>query len=232
MDQSMMDLLLLYGNIAIKLVVGLTAFILLLRTTNRGQLTQMTPVDLIGNFVLGGIIGGVIYNPDIHIVQFIIVLSLWEILVICVNSLRMHTESGRKMIVGSPVLLVIKGEYLQDNFQQVGLDIADFATLARMQGIHSLYDIWNAQLEPNGQVTIQKRDEPKTSNILISNGTINEKALEMIEKDVEWLKARLAENGYDSCKEIFFAEWNQNVNDNGKKSGKFYIIEQDKKEGK
>lgn len=105
MDQAILDSLVVYGNIAVKLAVGLTAFILLLRTTNRGQLTQMTPVDLIGNFVLGGIIGGVIYNPDIHIIKFIIVLALWEILVISVNSLRMHTESGRKMIVARPLLL-------------------------------------------------------------------------------------------------------------------------------
>lgn len=232
MNQAMVDSLVVYGNIAVKLAVGLTAFILLLRTTNRGQLTQMTPVDLIGNFVLGGIIGGVIYNPDIHIIKFIIVLALWEILVISVNLLRMHTESGRKMIVGSPTPLVIKGEYLQDKFQQAGLDIGDFATLARMQGIHSLHDIWNAQLEPNGQVTIQKKDEPKRATILVSNGVIDEKAMELIEKDEAWLKKELNKNGCDSCKDIFFAEWNEDTDAEGKKSGNLYIITCEKKEGK
>ena len=76
MDSAMIASLLSYGNIAIKLAVGLIGFLWVLRTTNRCQLAQMTPVDLIGNFVMGGIIGGVIYNQDITTVQFIIVLDM------------------------------------------------------------------------------------------------------------------------------------------------------------
>ena len=82
--------LLSYGNIAIKLAVGLIGFLWVLRTTNRCQLAQMTPVDLIGNFVMGGIIGGVIYNQDITTVQFIIVLAIWQLLVLGVNALHTH----------------------------------------------------------------------------------------------------------------------------------------------
>ena len=85
--------LLSYGNIAIKLAVGLIGFLWALRTTNRCQLAQMTPVDLIGNFVMGGIIGGVIYTQDITTVQFIIVLAIWQLLVLGVNALRIHTQS-------------------------------------------------------------------------------------------------------------------------------------------
>lgn len=182
MDSAMIASLLSYGNIAIKLAVGLIGFLWVLRTTNRCQLAQMTPVDLIGNFVMGGIIGGVIYNQDITTVQFIIVLAIWQLLVLGVNALRIHTESGQKMIVGRPTPVVIKGKYLQDKFELLGLDIADFATLSRIQGVHSLYDIWNAQIEPNGQATIQKKDARKTSNILITNGTIDTGALEMMER--------------------------------------------------
>lgn len=203
MDSAMIASLLSYGNIAIKLAVGLIGFLWVLRTTNRCQLAQMTPVDLIGNFVMGGIIGGVIYNQDITTVQFIIVLAIWQLLVLGVNALRIHTESGQKMIVGRPTPVVIKGKYLQDKFELLGLDIADFATLSRIQGVHSLYDIWNAQIEPNGQATIQKKDARKTSNILITNGTIDTGALEMMEKDEGWLKNELHKRGYESYKDIF-----------------------------
>ena len=125
MDSAMIASLLSYGNIAIKLAVGLIGFLWVLRTTNRCQLAQMTPVDLIGNFVMGGIIGGVIYNQDITTVQFIIVLAIWQLLVLGVNALRIHTESGQKMIVGRPTPVVIKGKYLQDKFELLGLDIAE-----------------------------------------------------------------------------------------------------------
>ena len=194
--------LLSYGNIAIKLAVGLIGFLWVLRTTNRCQLAQMTPVDLIGNFVMGGIIGGVIYNQDITTVQFIIVLAIWQLLVLGVNALRIHTESGQKMIVGRPTPVVIKGKYLQDKFELLGLDIADFATLSRIQGVHSLYDIWNAQIEPNGQATIQKKDARKNE---------------------------LHKRGYESYKDIFFAEWNELIDDERGKAGELYIVERTEK---
>lgn len=233
MDQFFWQSVQLYGNIAIKLAVGLATFIFVFRTTNRCQLAQMTSVDLIGNFVMGGIIGGVIYNPAIGITQFILVLVIWQILIIAVNSLRMRTESGRKMIVGSPIPVVIKGKFLQDKFSDAGLDIGDFATLIRMQGIHSMKDIWNAQIEPNGQLTVQKREDPHISNVVLNNGAVLEPALEVIDKDEAWLKAELHKQGYDSYENIFFAEWNEQKDKSGKLAGSLYVVElDDKKDSK
>ncbi|CAK7058016.1 MAG: hypothetical protein DESF_02477 [Desulfovibrio sp.] len=232
MDQAFWQSVQLYGNIAVKLAVGLATFIFVFRTTNRGQLAQMTSIDLIGNFVMGGILGGVIYNPDIGITKFIIVLAIWQAMVIAVNFLRMRTESVRKMIVGSPKPVVIKGKFLQDKLTEAGLDIGDFATLIRMQGIHSMKDIWNAQIEPNGQLTVQKKEDPHISNVVLNNGVVVEPALEVIDKDEAWLKAELLKQGYDSYENIFFAEWNEQRNSAGKLSGNLYVVELDHKKEK
>ena len=223
----MTESILFYGNIAAKLAVGLLGFIAVLRTTNRRQLAQMTPVDLIGNFVMGGIIGGVIYSPDITVTTFVIVLAMWQILVVAVTMLRTHTESGQKMIVGSPTPVVRKGTFLQDQFRRVGLDVGDFATLARMRGVHSLSEIWNAQIEPNGQATIQKKDERSTSCLLVRNGSADADALELLEKDEDWLKGVLRSNGYDSYDTIFFAEWNEDIDEGGNRSGRLTVVERD-----
>ena len=75
-------------------------------------------------------------------------------------------------------------------------DVGDFATLARMHGVHSLHAIWNAQIEPNGY-SIQQKDERRTSNILVKNGSVDADSLELLEKDEEWLKNELRKNGYD-----------------------------------
>ena len=65
MDSAMIASLLSYGNIAIKLAVGLIGFLWVLRTTNRCQCWNDPGRPYTGNFVMGGIIGGVIYNQDI-----------------------------------------------------------------------------------------------------------------------------------------------------------------------
>ena len=45
-----------------KLLIGVTLIVLHLRLTGKQRTVQLTPIDFIGNFILGGIIGGVIYN--------------------------------------------------------------------------------------------------------------------------------------------------------------------------
>ncbi len=47
-----------YGYILLKFVIGFVIVITHLNLSGKTQLSQMTPVDFIGNFVLGGIIGG------------------------------------------------------------------------------------------------------------------------------------------------------------------------------
>ena len=55
------------------------------------------------------------------------------------------------------------------------------------------------------------------------------KALEMMEKDEGWLKNELHKRGYESYKDIFFAEWNELIDDERGKAGELYIVERTEK---
>ena len=50
-----------------KLLIGITLIVLHLRLTGKQRTVQLTPIDFIGNFILGGVIGGVIYNHAISL---------------------------------------------------------------------------------------------------------------------------------------------------------------------
>ena len=54
--------------VAIKLTIGFIALVVFMNLNGRSQLAPTSTEDQIGNYVLGGIIGGVIYNPSITIV--------------------------------------------------------------------------------------------------------------------------------------------------------------------
>ena len=53
--------------------------------------------------------------------------------------------------------------------------------------------------------------------------------LEMMEKDEGWLKNELHKRGYESYKDIFFAEWNELIDDERGKAGELYIVERTEK---
>ena len=65
-----------YIQILIKLALGMLSLILVINISGKGNLAPTSAADQIQNYVLGGIIGGVIYNPAITILQFFLALIL------------------------------------------------------------------------------------------------------------------------------------------------------------
>lgn len=70
-----------YIDVAIKLALGLLSLIVVINYTGKGNLAPTSASDQVQNYVLGGIIGGVIYNPSITILQYCIILLIWFALV-------------------------------------------------------------------------------------------------------------------------------------------------------
>ena len=75
-------------NILIKLALGLISLVFVINVTGKGNLAPNSAVDQIQNFVLGGIIGGVIYNSSITILQYIVILLMWTILILLLKWLN------------------------------------------------------------------------------------------------------------------------------------------------
>ena len=53
--------------VAIKLLIGFLALITIINISGKGNLAPNSASDQVQNYVLGGIIGGVIYNNSIKI---------------------------------------------------------------------------------------------------------------------------------------------------------------------
>lgn len=51
--------------VTIKLLIGFLALIMVINVTGKGNLAPSSASDQVQNYVLGGIIGGVIYNKNV-----------------------------------------------------------------------------------------------------------------------------------------------------------------------
>ena len=71
-----------YMEILIKLALGLFSLVFVINVTGKGNLAPNSATDQIQNYVLGGIIGGVIYNSSISILQYAVILMMWTNIVI------------------------------------------------------------------------------------------------------------------------------------------------------
>lgn len=77
-----------YLEVAVKLIIGLFSLVLAINVSGKGNLAPTAAIDQVQNFVLGGIVGGMIYNSAITILQYTLVLLIWLILVMTLKWLR------------------------------------------------------------------------------------------------------------------------------------------------
>ena len=98
----------------LKLLIGVILIVLHLRFTGKQQTTQMTPIDFIGNFILGGIIGGVIYNHAITFAEYASVLLVTFAIVSGLNYLTSKFMPTRAIVMGRAHTIIENGRFTQD----------------------------------------------------------------------------------------------------------------------
>jgi putative membrane protein len=197
-----------YFDVALKLLLGFLALILVINLTGKGNLAPASASDQVQNYVLGGIVGGVIYNPDITIPEFMLILVIWLMLVLSLRWLKKHNNLVKRWVDGEPVVLISKGQIDVQAMKQVGLSAHDLSFKLRMQGIYSIKDVKQAILEQDGQIIITSFSETNPKYPLITDGVIQQTTLEMIDKDEDWLLAELKSQGIEDVSKIFLAEYN------------------------
>ena len=100
-------------TILIKLALGLISLVFVINVTGKGNLAPSSAVDQIQNFVLGGIIGGVIYNSSITILQYIVILLMWTILILLLKWLNTNVRFMKHLIDGKPTVIIKMGSLIR-----------------------------------------------------------------------------------------------------------------------
>ena len=199
--------------VAEKLFIGFLALIFVINISGKGNLAPSTASDAVQNYVLGGIIGGMIYNENIGILQFMIILMIWFCLVLSIRWLKTNNVFFKKAIDGEPSLLISRGKLDTEACRKAGLTAHEIMFKLRSNNIYSIRNVKQAVLEQNGQLIVVMSGEENPRYPLVTDGTIQAQALDSIDKTEEWLLERIKEQGVESVSDVFLAEYeNGNLN--------------------
>nr|WP_314679957.1 DUF421 domain-containing protein [uncultured Granulicatella sp.] len=196
-------------TIAIKLALGLISLVFVINVTGKGNLAPSSAVDQVQNFVLGGIIGGIIYNSSISILQYIVILIIWTILILLLKWLNTNVSMIKHLIDGKPVIIIKNGKLDPEACRSKGLSAADVALKLRSQGVFQLKDVKRAVIEQNGQFIIVRFGDENPKYPIITDGVVQTEILDTIGKSEEWLMEELQKEGYDNVADIFIAEYDK-----------------------
>ena len=200
----------IYSLVLAKLALGLLCLILQIDLLGKGNLAPSSATDQVQNYVLGGIIGGVIYNNAISILDFILVLIAWTMLVLILKYLKANSVVVKDFVDGKPTILVERGKLIMDECMRHGLLAHDITLKLRLAGVYYVGDVKRAVLEPNGQLTVIQYGEQNARYPLIIDGQVDEDVLELVEKDRVWLNAELRTAGCE-LKDVYIGEYKDGV---------------------
>ena len=193
--------------VAIKLLIGFFSLIMVINITGKGNLNPNSASDQVQNYVLGGIIGGIIYNKEIDILECIIILFIWCMLVLLFKVIKKHSVKARQLIDGKALIIIDNGQINLENCKKVGLCAHDVAFKLRTQNVYSTHKVKRAILEQNGQLIVILFGEENPKFPIITDGQVQHDILEVIGKDEKWLIEEIKEKGYEEASDIFLGEY-------------------------
>ena len=195
-----------YTLLGIKLVMGIIGLVLQINLMGKGNLAPTSAMDQVQNYVLGGIIGGVIYSDSIGVLQFSLVLVLWTLLIFTLRFIKNHNQFVKSIIDGKPVSVILNGKVQTAECMRNGISAHDLMFKLRAAGVYEIASVKRAVLEQNGQLSIIQYGDESLRYPLIVDGQLDSDVLDIINKDEDWVKAQLEEQKLDLNK-VYIGEY-------------------------
>ena len=180
-----------YSLLALKLLIGILGLVFQINILGKGNLAPTSAMDQVQNYVLGGIIGGVIYSDSIGLLQFFLVMILWALLVLSLKFIKNHNRWIKSVIDGKSVWVIVNGKIQAEECMKNGISAHDLMFKLRAAGIYEISAVKRAVMEQNGQLTVIQYGDESLRYPLITDGQVDPDILEIINRDEAWLQQEL-----------------------------------------
>jgi len=191
-----------------------------MRVMGKRQIGQLQPFELVIALMVSELAAMPMQNTGIPLVHGIIPIITLLVLQVLISTLQLKSETARIIFCGKPSILIEKGKININELKNNRLNINDLLEELRLKEYFNIGDIEYAILETGGQISIIPKSDiqPATRKdlkilpiqdtlpvALILDGKINNKNLEVINKDKSWLNKQLKKNNILAADEVFLA---------------------------
>lgn len=191
-----------------------------LRVMGKRQIGQLQPSELVVAMMISELASIPMENVGTPLVNGIIPILTLIIAEATFSFLTLKSKKVRKMISGTPTILIEKGRVLEKEMERLRFNIDDLMEELRTNGYANIMDIEYAIIETNGLLSVipKSNKRPVTPSdldmnikyegmpfLLVSDGVVNERALQGASISMEWLHEKLQNFGVTDIKDVFIA---------------------------
>ena len=205
---------------AISSLIAIIALFILTRILGKKQMAQLNFFDYVIGISIGSIASEYAVVRAIHVSEGLTALAVFTLFSIVLSYISMKSYKGRKILDGTPVIIIENGKIIEANLKKTKVNINDLLEECRQKDIFDIAGIEFAILETSGRLSILPKSQnrpltPKDMQIptayeglcanVVIDGKIIEEHLAAIHLDAGWLYAELAKQGVTSCEDVLLA---------------------------
>lgn len=201
-------------------LISVIVLFIFARLAGKKQISQLSFFHYIIGISIGSIAAAYAVDVDIELPEFLTSVIIYGLFPLILSQISLKSYRGRKILNGSPTILVQNGKIIENNLRKTHINIDELLEECRLKNAFNLSEVEFAILETNGQVSVQMKPpnlpltpqdmEMQTeykglcANVIV-DGRILSENLDIINKDKNWLKALLEKQGITDLSDIMLA---------------------------
>jgi uncharacterized membrane protein YcaP (DUF421 family) len=133
-----------------------------LRLAGKREIGQMTVFDLVVLLLIANAVQNAMVGPDTSLVGGIVAAAVLLLVNVIVARLRLRWPRLRRLVEGTPTLLVLHGKVISQHMQREGIDEESLLEALREHGVAEISGVEMAVLEIDGSISVVSVGETTT----------------------------------------------------------------------
>lgn len=192
-------------------LVSLIVLFIVTKLIGKKQVSELSLFDYVIGISIGNFAAEVTLNFEGQFLNGIIAVITFGVFATVVSILTMKSMFLRRLIIGTPTVIIQNGKIIEKSLEKVKIDINDLLEQIRVNGYFDLSEIEYALMEANGKLSILPKADSKpvtakdmkvkaSPSVLCANividGKIMTNNIENMNKTEEWAIKQLKIKGY------------------------------------
>jgi len=141
-------------RVVVTTIAAYIILIFMLRISGKRTLAKMNAFDFVVTIALGSILGSVILNKSVPLVEGLLAAALLIALQYCITYISVRNKTFKNFISSKPTLLLYNGELIKQALLKSRISISEINKAVRKAGIADLSKVDVIVLESTGDITV------------------------------------------------------------------------------
>lgn len=199
---------------------SIIAIFILTKLMGYRQMSQMSMFDYIIGITIGSIAAEMSTSLEENFAQPLTAMIVYALAAVLLAWVTSKSIKARRVIEGSPLILLNHGELYRDNLKKAKIDVTEFLVQCRVNGYFDISKLECAILEGNGKISFLPKagERPLTptdmqlspaqdymvANVIL-DGKIMSENLKHTGNDEKWLHGQIKAQGAKKTEDVLLA---------------------------